>query len=237
MHDIRIPERIRARVLERRGRAYAFSRMMPERTAHLVVDLQRGFMDPAVAHSLTEMAVKIVPTVNALSHALRALGGLVVFIRMVTTEESLERWSVYHRELSTEAARNKRLRHMMPGGKGTELWPGLEVGPNDLIVDKTHFSAFIQGSSDLESVLRARGIDTVLITGTVTNVCCESTARDAMMRNFRTVMIADGCAARTDEDHNTALTNFYSSFGDVMMAAEAISFLEAGASRPSPPEG
>lgn len=229
MHNTIIPERIRARVIDRRGRAHAFADMNPERTAHLVVDLQRGFMDPAVAHSFCPAALEIVPAVNELSRALRETGGQVIYIRMVTTDESLSAWSVYHEDLCTEAGRKKRLAHMRPGGAGTELWPELEIGPDDLVVDKTHFSAFIEGSSSIESVLRERGLDTVLITGTVTNVCCESTARDAMMRNFRTVMIADGCAARCDEDHNAALTNFYSSFGDVMTAAEAAGYLRANA--------
>ena len=51
------------------------------------------------------------------------------------------------------------------------------------------------GTSDLPERLRARGFDTVLITGTVTNVCCESSARDANMTNFRTIMVSDGNAA------------------------------------------
>jgi ureidoacrylate peracid hydrolase len=60
------------------------------------------------------------------------------------------------------------------------LWPELEVQVKDSIVDKTRFGAFVPGSSDLHDILRARGIDTLIITGTATNVCCESTAlRDA----------------------------------------------------------
>ena len=65
-------------------------------------------------------------------------------------------------------------------------------------------------------MLRDRGLDTILVTGTVTNVCCESTARDAMMLNFRTVMVTDGNAAVTDEDHNASLAAFYLTFGDIM---------------------
>jgi ureidoacrylate peracid hydrolase len=64
--------------------------------------------------------------------------------------------------------------------------------------------------------LRARGFDTVLITGTVTNVCCESSARDANMTNFRTIMVSDGNAASTQEEHDASLTAFYNIFGDVM---------------------
>ena len=88
--------------------------------------------------------------------------------------------------------------------------------PDDLKVQKTRYSAFIQGSSNLEAMLRARGIDTVIITGTVTNVCCESTARDAMMRNFRTIMVTDANAATSDELHNASLSAFYLKFGDIM---------------------
>jgi ureidoacrylate peracid hydrolase len=96
-------------------------------------------------------------------------------------------------------------------------------------VEKNRFSAFIQGSSDLAQVLRSRGLDTVLITGTVTNVCCESTARDAMMLNFRTIMISDGNAAVTDEDHNASLCAFYLTFGDVMSTDAVIACLEHNA--------
>jgi ureidoacrylate peracid hydrolase len=64
--------------------------------------------------------------------------------------------------------------------------------------------------------MREHGLDTVLVTCTVTNVCCESTARDAMMLNFKTIMVTDGNAAVTDEDHNASLCAFYLTFGDIM---------------------
>jgi ureidoacrylate peracid hydrolase len=72
------------------------------------------------------------------------------------------------------------------------------------------------GTSELPDRLRGRGFDTVLITGTVTNVCCESSARDANMTNFRTIMVSDGNAALTQELHDASLTAFYLTFGDVM---------------------
>jgi len=103
--------------------------------------------------------------------------------------------------------------------------------PQDVIVEKMRYSAFIQGSSNIEEVLRARGLDTLLITGTVTNVCCESTARDAMMRNFKTIMVTDGNAANTDEDHNAALGNFYLTFGDIMSTDFAIGCLTRNAQK------
>jgi ureidoacrylate peracid hydrolase len=99
------------------------------------------------------------------------------------------------------------------------------------MVEKDRFSAFIQGSSDLADVLRAHGLDTLLITRTVTNVCCESTARDAMMLNFRTVMVTDGNAAVTDEDHNASLAAFYLTFGDIMSTDKLIGLLKRNAQR------
>jgi ureidoacrylate peracid hydrolase len=72
-----------------------------------------------------------------------------------------------------------------PGDFGHALYPELDVAEGDLRVRKTRFSALIQGSSDLDALLRARGIDTLIVVGTATNVCCESTARDAMMLNYK----------------------------------------------------
>jgi nicotinamidase-related amidase len=112
--------------------------------------------------------------------------------------------------------------------EGHQLWPLLEVKPQDAQIVKKRFSAFIQGSSDIASYLRGRGIDTLLIGGTATNVCCESTARDAMMLNFKVTMVHDCLATYTDEEHNGTLRNIYSLFGDVQTVDEAIASLKRG---------
>jgi ureidoacrylate peracid hydrolase len=229
MHKTVIPDWVKEHVKERRGAVHAFAGMVPENTALVVVDLQRGFMDPDIAHALVPGVVDIVPAVNGLARVVRETGGTVVFIRMVATEEVMNDWSVYYDDMTRPERRKNRVNSMAAGSPGVDLWPGLDVEDGDVTVDKRYFSAFIQGSSDLESVLRSRGLNTLLITGCVTNTCCESTARDAMMRNFRTVMIADGNAARTDAAHNAALQNFYLSFGDVMTAEEAQTNLRANA--------
>jgi len=124
------------------------------------------------------------------------------------------------------------MRHMSIGSRGHELHPDLIVKPEDETVLKQRFSAFIQGSSGLPEQLRAEGFDTVLVTGTVTNVCCESSARDAMMLNFKTIMVSDANAARTDAEHNATLGTFYAIFGDVMDTALLIERLEANAAAP-----
>jgi ureidoacrylate peracid hydrolase len=215
MHQVVIPPSIVDRVIARRGREHVFADFDPKKSALVVVDMQNAFMMEGVAHSPCQEAIEIVPNINRLAKAMRAAGGTVVWIQTAFLEGSLEDWSVMH-EMSRPERTRKRSEALTPGSLGYALWDKLDAQPDDLYVEKLRFSAFIQGSSDLEEILRARGIDTVIITGTVTSVCCESTARDAMMRNFQTIMVTDGNAASTDEEHNAALIAFYLTFGDIM---------------------
>ncbi|WP_198372610.1 isochorismatase family protein [Roseomonas rosulenta] len=228
MHPLSIPPEIIARVEARCGRAHPFEELDPRRTAFVVIDMQVGFMDPAISHACCPMAERIVPAVNRLAAAVRASGGGVFWIQNTHDARCDTEWSVMQR-MATPAARARRVAAMTEGASGHALWPTLDVRPQDERVKKHRFSAFIQGSSDLPERLRARGFDTVLIGGTVTNVCCESSARDAMMLNFRTVMVADCNAANSDAEHNASLANFWNIFGDVMTADHVIERLRAGA--------
>ncbi len=224
MHDVNIPPSIVDRVTERRGRAHVYDDLDPRRTALVGVDMQNAVMMPGVAHSLCPMAKEIVPNINRLAAALRESGGRVVWVRTTFTDEVLREWSTYFDMVTPEHTR-KRIEALTSGSTGHAFWAELDIRADDLVVDKTRFSAFIQGSSNLNELLRGRGVDTVLVTGTVTNVCCESTARDAMMLNFKTVMVSDGNAAVTDAEHNASLIAFYLTFGDVMSTDELVASL------------
>jgi ureidoacrylate peracid hydrolase len=228
MHTLSIPQSLIDRVVARRGREHVYEQLDPRKTALVVVDMQNAFMLPGVAHALCPMAEKIVPNINRLAGAVRATGGVVVWIKTTFRDEALRNWSTYF-EMVTPEQGAKRIAALTADSKGHELWPSLDVQPQDLIVEKNRFSAFIQGSSNLADVLRERGLDTLLITGTVTNVCCESTARDAMMLNFKTIMVTDGNAALSDEDHNASLCAFYVQFGDIMSTDKLIACLERNA--------
>jgi len=219
-----IPENVATRVLARRGTLHPFADLDPARTALIVIDLQNGFMDERVGHAVCPMARDIVPNVNRLARAVRATGGGVFWIKNTHDESCLTSWSVMH-EMSTPEGRRRRAGAMSEGTEGHALWPALEVLPEDEIAMKYRFSAFLPGASDLPERLLARGFDTVLITGTVTNICCESSARDAMMTNFKTIMITDGNAAANMEEHQASLRAFYLTFGDVMDTEYVISRL------------
>ncbi len=210
-----IPDAIVERVIARRGAEHCFADLVPARTALVVIDLQHAFMNEAVGHAVVPAARDIVPAVNRLAAALRAAGGGVFWIRMTHDQRCLDEWSVAH-QMALPGMREKRIAALSEGGLGHQLWPELEIRPEDEIVNKYRYSAFMPGTSDLPDRLRRRGFDTVLITGTVTNVCCESSARDAHMLNFRTIMVSDGNAANTPDEHDASLSAFYNIFGDVM---------------------
>jgi ureidoacrylate peracid hydrolase len=136
-------------------------------------------------------------------------------VQMTHDQRCLDEWSVAH-EMASPEMREKRITALSEGTLGHQLWPELDIRPEDEIVKKYRYSGFMPGTSDLPERLRARGFDTVLITGTVTNVCCESSARDANMTNFRTIMVSDGNAANSQAEHDASLAAFYNTFGDVM---------------------
>ena len=114
------------------------------------------------------------------------------------------------------------------------LWPEFDVHPGDLLVEKSAASAFFPGRSPLPELLAARSVNTVLITGTVTNVCCESSARDAKTLGYRVIMVADANAGVADECHNATLHTIYRSFDDVRPTCEVLELIERGAAGPPP---
>jgi ureidoacrylate peracid hydrolase len=121
-----------------------------------------------------------------------------------------------------------------PGAFGHGLWHGLEVLPQDLKVQKRRFGAFVPGSSDLHAILQARHIDTLIVTGTATQVCCESTARDAMMLNYKVFFIADGNATFNDDEHNATLSAMAHAFCDVVDTDTMVGMIEPVGAVPAP---
>ena len=169
------------------------------------------------------------PNINRLAAGLRRRGGHVVWIRN-GTRDTRESWSTLHDCLMTPERVERRMTEMDIDGDGYAYWHLNDIHPEDAQITKTRYSAFIQGASNAEQYLRDRGIDALLITGTATNVCCESSARDAMMLNFKVVMVSDALATHSDEEHNATLSAFYGQFGDVQTTDQVLQSLERGES-------
>lgn len=225
-----MPDWAIARAIGRRGTAHPFADLDGPRCALVVIDLQWAYLDPAGGYVACQAAKAAVPAVNRAAHALRAAGGLVVWVQNTHDASCARDWTVQQRMNTPEssAARNRALSE---GGLGHRLWPELEVQAGDPVVLKRRYSAFTHGTCGLLELLRGRGIDTVLIAGTLTNVCCDSSARDAMQYDFRTVMLSDACAAPSAEEHSGALAAFYATFGDVMDVAMVSAILAPQAAR------
>lgn len=201
----------------RGGVRNVFERLDPTRTAHVVVDMQNGFVAEGAPVEVP-MARTISGNINRISRAVRQAGGLNVFIQYTTPADADDCWGVMFTRLGGFAETHKSC--FDSGAWGWQLWPELEVAEGDAVVAKGRFSAFTHGTSGLDALLRERGIDTVIISGTLTNVCCESTARDAMQNNYRVIMAADANAALSDEIHGATLESLGFVFADLRSSEE-----------------
>lgn len=221
MHQIRISPELQAQILADRGRPHIFDELDMRRTAHVVVDLQNGFMEPGAPVEVP-VAREIVPAVNSISAAVRERGGQNIFLRMTIDEGSQASWSNWFDYMHRGPRRLAMAEAFARDAHYWRLWPELEVTGSDITLEKTRFGAFVPGASHLHEVLQERGIDTLIITGTLTNCCCESTARDAMQMNYKIIFVADANAALTDAAHNATLENMLMLFADVMSTREVI---------------
>ena len=236
MHQIRIsPEATAFARRQRGGALYMFERLDLSRTAHVIVDMQNGFVEPGAPVEVP-VARDIVDNINAISRAVRESGGTNVFLQMTLDETSLQSWSNWFGYFHTAESTAGFEASFGHGRHGWKLWPRMDVGEGDLFVDKTRFGAFVPGASALHEILQARGVDTLIITGTLSNCCCESTARDAMQMNYKVIFVADANAALTDAQHNATLDNMCMIFADVRSTQEVLGVIKASVRTPQPAE-
>ena len=192
-----------------------------DRSVLLVIDMQNDFvLEGAILE--VEEARKQVPKIKRLIDKCRELGVPIIY----TVQETDPVFC------ALEVATFPPLMEtgMRKGTKGYEIIDELMPEADDMIVRKRRFSAFYQ--TDLELILRnirgqANPADTVIICGTMTNICCESTARDAYFRDFKVVFGTDICSARTQESQNATLVNM-ELFGRNMDCGSIIAALEKG---------
>jgi ureidoacrylate peracid hydrolase len=221
MHNVSIRQHIVDRVVARRGDIHWFTELDPRKTALLIIDMQNTFCLPG-APGEVPTAREIVTPINELAAQLRPLGVPVFWVLHTNTlNDGISDWEVFFNHVVRNAdIRQRMVESLAP--ESQKVWDDLVVEDGDITIIKNRYSAFAHGSSTIERVLRSRGIDTVLVGGTKTNVCCDSTARDAMMLDFKSVMVSDCCAASSDDEHLAALETFIQQFGDVMTSADVM---------------
>ena len=221
VHDCSLPQWAVDKMTRRRGRRYAHETIDPVKTALVIIDLMRNAIRD------TPCAASIVAPCARLAQHVRRTGGVVAW--------------VYPQPITADAPGSKAIwgdRHLQKNVEETaedspDRLPadGLVQDTRDLIVRKSSPSAFFPGRCDLPDRLAGRGIDTVLITGVLTNICCESSARDAATLGYKVIMVADANAARSDEEHRSALYNILRNFGDVRMSNDLIALLGGASER------
>ncbi|OGA38040.1 MAG: isochorismatase [Betaproteobacteria bacterium RIFCSPLOWO2_12_FULL_68_19] len=223
MHNVAIRPEIVERVVARRGRLHLFEALEAKRTALLVIDMQNAFVAPGAPIEVPA-ARAIVAPINRLAAALRGRGVPVIWV-MHENQQGGRDWAGFFDAFVAPGKRGQAAAALEAGSRLQGLWPELEAAPGDLRVAKNRYSAFIGNASPLEGILRQRSLDTLLIAGTKTNVCCECTARDAMMLDFKVVLLSDCTAALSDEEQRATLENVIQQFGDVRGSDEALALL------------
>ncbi len=231
MHTVEIRKEIVDRVLARRGRYHLFDRLDPRRTAFVVVDMQSAFVEPG-SPAEVPAARGIIGAINRLAAEVRRLGGTVIWVTHANIHTRAgSDWAMFFENFVAADVRQRTIESLAPTAPGQKVWREMRVDPGDVHVVKNRYSALIPGSSNLERVLRGLGIENLLVAGTKTNVCCEATGRDAMMMDFRVVMVSDCLAALSDDEHRASLETFIQQFGDVMTGDEVVAVLSARPNR------
>jgi ureidoacrylate peracid hydrolase len=221
MASAEIRREIVERVLARRGRLHLFDALEPKRTALVVIDMQNAFVAPGAAMEVPA-ARAIVAPINRLAAELRRRGVTIVWVSHENRKDGRD-WAGFFDAFIAPGRRAEASAALSAGAEPQKLFPALEVDPRDLRIAKNRYSAFIK--NDFEEKLHSRGIDTLLLAGTKTNVCVECTARDAMMLDYKVVLLSDCTAALSDEEQRATLENVIQQFGDVLTADEALRLL------------
>lgn len=221
IHSIAVPDWAHSR-----GAALnRFEAIDPARTALIAVDMQRVFLAPDAVFG-NPYALGIVPEVNRLAAAMRAAGGTVIWTRQTVSDTPALAMPVWQYDRADpDVAR--AMDTMVAGSIAHALHPAMAVDRGDVVLDKYRYSAFLCPADALRTALEARGITMLVIAGTLTNICCESTARDGNMLGYRVIVASDATAALTDDEQNAALLNLRIGFADVHSTASLCSMLEA----------
>ena len=214
-HPVITNQKIVDKVVSRRGRLHAFETIRPRSTALVVVDMMRASIENDA------QCQAMIPGINQLAQKLRNKGGAVAWV----TVRSNQVWDNHVAVFGEEIARTFHERAQADDPR-SQLPESLTVCDTDIHSSKLGFSAFFPGRSDLHEQLVEREVDTVLICGTVTNICCESSARDAVELGYRVIMISDLSTGHGHGLHEAALTTFYRTFGDVRPSQEVSQLLE-----------
>jgi biuret amidohydrolase len=200
-----------------------------EKAALVVIDMQNDFVRQDAPYE-SPAAREMIDDLNRLIGACRAHDVPIIFTAHAHRSDGSDLGAVKHiHPLTAEG------RALKAGTEGVQLYPKLDVAETDYVFEKRRYSAFF--ATDLELLLRNLGVDTLIIAGVATNVCCESTTRDAYFRDFKVIFLSDGNgtisladagwgAYSADDVQRYTLTNIATFYGEVAPISEVLERIE-----------
>jgi len=221
MHITRIPDW----AIERGAALNSFEALSPARTALVNIDMQSVFLDEDQIYGNAH-ARDIIGAVNTLSAAMREAGGTVIWTRQTHTHHgpcAPPAWQYDETKPGVAAG----VAALQAGAAGHGLYPAMVTAEGDIVLDKHRYGALSCPAGNLRRALDEAGVEMVVITGTLTNCCCESTAREANLAGFKVIVVSDATATLTDEEHNAALLNLRLNFADVRTTDEVLAMITA----------
>ena len=160
----------------------------PKRTAFLIIDMQNAFLKPGLKMALPAGRA-LIPKLQGLIQACRDHEIPIIFAKHVLREDGSDEG------IGSEFPPGKIC---LTGTEDIEFYGEIRPEKGDIVVEKRRYSAFY--STDLDLILRCKGIDTLIIGGVVTHMCCDTTARDARMRDYKVIFLSDGTATYSIPD-------------------------------------
>jgi ureidoacrylate peracid hydrolase len=193
-------------------------KIVPKETGVLVIDMQNDFVDQKGkfgVYGFPAMAQNIVNPIKKLLIIARETKIPIIYTQHVHRPDYLD---------AGPRSQSKKLGALIRGSWGAQIVKEIEPTPDDFIIEKHRYSAFY--NTDLEIVLRGLHINTLIVTGVATNVCVESTVRDACIRDFNVVILSDCTATNNQEVHEGSLKNIPYISGSVSTSEEIIKTLK-----------
>jgi ureidoacrylate peracid hydrolase len=222
-HALGVSEHIKERMRRLRGDLRIYKNLDPDKTALVIIDMQAAFLEEG---GVIEVPASrgIVDNVNRAARGFRELGMPVIWIRSMHPTGGAD-WRHFFDHFVRPERREAAAAAMSDDAPPSRFYREMDVRDSDYVVIKNRYSCFVPGASSLERLLRSLGRDTVVLAGTKTDICVESTARDGMMLDFRVVVLSDGTAALSDEEHQAALNVLVQEFADILTVDEVVTEL------------
>lgn len=214
-HPSGIKQEIVDKVVARRGRLHAFPELNAPKTALVVIDLDVG----TVTRMRERITDEFIDRLNAFTVKLRAAGGHVAWVTTPIQKATENFKAVFGERAAVYEQESAR-------GDAGKTWPGLTVSQNDTLAQKSGHSAFFPGKSDLHEQLQRLQIDSILIAGSQTSVCCEASARDAAELGYKVTLISDLLVTHREDAAEATLATFFRFYGDVRPSGEIVKQIE-----------